>query len=333
MSLAYVPGARIVLGATGDQEIMRLVVDPTVGAGVAAPIATFGIRSNGALYTKTGAAATAWTLVGSGGGGAINELWGPRITPHAADDEFDQNAVDASWSQTGFGGALNFGARPTPYVTPADNRASWENLRDPDNTTDPSQNSWMRIQPGAGPAGLWKRIDSAAFGGAVPADLLVWARFRFSWWNAQAIGAADSDIGMSLFQDTGAGFSFATHATINLNNTQEGVVTPAIKPLFWARDGGVITTLSEGTQQNNTVTNRADYAFYSGYVALQKIGVNIVRAWLIDDGGNLFMGTFNSAAVANINAIALWCRGNGSAMGIPIFDIDFIRFYQGIWLP
>lgn len=309
--------------------------DPSVAPGVAAPIGSLlPRRGTTELWQKFGAADTDWQLFTSGGGGLINELWGPRTAPHAADDEFDTNALGASWSQTGMGGALNFAARPAPYVTPADNRASWENLRDPDNTTDLTQNSWLRIQPGNGPAGIWKRLDTAAFGGAVPADLLAWARFRFSWWNGQGVGAGDADIGLSFFNEGGGGFSFALHATINLNNTQEGVVVPAMKPLFWARDGGVITTMSEGTRQNNAATNQSDYAFYSGYVALQKIGANIVRAWIIDDGGNLFMGTFNNAAVANINAVAIWCRGNGSAMGIPIFDIDFIRFYQGSdWIP
>lgn len=338
MADVYAPGGTLILGGIGGRQIKTTTpsVDPTVGAGVAAPIGSLYLRDTGTastqLYTKTGAGNTAWSTVG-GGGGLVNELWGARVVPHVADDEFAANAVDASWSQTGFGGALNFAARPTPYVNPADNRASWENLRDPDNTTDPSQNSWLRIQPGNGPAGLWKRIDTAAFGGAVPADLLIWARLRFSWWNATAVGAAGNDIGISLFQESGGGFSFALHATLNLCNTQEGVVTPAIKPLFWARDGGAITNISEGTQQNNAVNNQADYAFFSGYVALQKVGATIVRAWLIDDGGNLFMGTWNDASVGSINAIAIWCRGNGSAMGVPLFDADFIRFYQGIWLP
>ena len=309
--------------------------DPTVAPGVAASISSLLPRlGTTELWQKFGAADTDWQLFTAGGGGAvINELWGPRVTPHAADDEFDTNALGASWSQGGFGGALNFAARPTPYVVPADNRASWENLRDPDNTTDPTQNSWLRIQPGAGPAGVWKRIDSAAFGGAVPADLLIWARFRFSWWNATGVAAADCDIGLSLFAEGGGGFGFGTHATINLNNTQEGAVASVIKPLFWTRDGGSIVSISEGTRQNTTTTNRSGYAFYSGYVALQKVGANIVRAWLLDDGGNLFMGTFNNASVANHDAVAIWCRGNGSAMGVPIFDIDFIRFYEGIWLP
>lgn len=270
-----------------------------------------------------------------GGGGPINELWGSRTAPHAADDEFDTNALDSSWSQTGFGAALNFGVRPAPYVSPADNRASWENLRDPDNTTDPTQNSWMRIQPGNGPAGLWKRIDTADFGGAVPANLLVWARFRFAWRNAQGVAAADNDIGLSFFQESGAGFSFAVHATINLNNTQEGAVGNVIKPLFWGRNGAVIANNSEGARMNNSANNRSDYAFYSGYVGLQKVGPQNYHAWVLDDGGRLYMGEYVNAGLVNINAVALWCRGNSTGgMGVPIFDIDFIRFYQGSnWIP
>jgi hypothetical protein len=338
---SHCPDGMIVLGNLGGRVVMTSYpsVDPTVAPGVDAPVGSLYLRDTGTaatqLYTKIGAATTDWAALGGGsGGGVVNELWGPRTAPHPADDEFDQNALDASWLQTGFGGVLNFGTRPAPYVNPGDNPASWENLRDPDNTTDPTQNSWLRIQPGNGPAGLWKRIDSADFGGAVPSDLLCWARFRFAWRNATGVGAADNDCGISFFEESGAGFSFAVHATINLNNTQEGAVGNVIKPLFWGRNGGVITPLTEGTRQNNAVDNRSDYAFYSGYVGLQKNGADTYMAWILDDGGRLFMGAYNDAGLAGINAVALWCRGNGSAMGVPLFDFDFIRFYEGVdWIP
>lgn len=308
--------------------------DPTVAPGVAAPVGSLLPRAGTTeLWQKFGAADTDWQLFTSGGGGVINELWGPRTNPHPGDDEFDTNALDGSWSQTGFGGALKFAARPAPYVSPADNRASWENLRDPDNTTDPSQNSWLRIQPGNGPAGIWKRIDSADFGGATPTNLLAWARFRFAWANAMGVSAANSDIGLSFFEESGAGWSFAVHATINLCNTQEGAVANVIKPLFWGRNGATITSVSEGTRQNAAATNRSDYAFYSGYLGLQKVGDNY-RAWVLDDGGRLYMGEYVSAGLTGINAVAMWCRGTASAMGVPLFDIDFIRFYQGNdWIP
>ena len=268
--------------------------------------------------------------------GTVNELWGPRVTPHAADDEFNTNTLNAAWSQTGFT-ALDFTTRPAPYVNPvATNRASWENLRDPDNSSAAAlaQNTWLRTQPAAGLGGIWKRIDSAAFGGAVPAALLAWARFRFSWRNASAPAAADSDIGLSFFEDTGAGFSFAKHATVNLNNTQEGAVANVIKPLFWGRNGASAVNNGEGTRQNNSSNNRSDYAFYSGYVALQKLNATDYAAWVIDDGGRLYMGTYTNAGLAGINAVAIWFRANNGAGGACIFDVDYIRFYQGSdWIP
>jgi hypothetical protein len=336
----YSPDGIVHLGNIGARVVMTTnpSVDPTAGAGVDAPIGSLYLRDTGTattqLYTKIGAAQTAWAALGTGGGGVVNELWGPRTAPHPADDEFDQNALGASWAQTGFGGALDFGTRPAPYVNPVINRASWENLRDPDNATDPSQNSWLRIQPGAGPAGIWKRLDTADFGGAVPANLLAWTRFRFAWRNATGVGAADNDIGLSFFEESGAGFSFAVHATINLNNTQEGAVANVIKPLFWGRNGAVIAPLTEGTRQNDAATNRSNYAFYSGYVAIQKIGATNYHGWVLDDGGRLYMGEYANAGLAGINAVAIWCRGNGSVMGIPLFDTDFIRFYEGSdWIP
>lgn len=311
--------------------------DPSVPPGIAAPIGSLLPRlGTTELWQKFGAADTDWQLFSPGGGGSvINELWGPRTAPHPADDEFDHNDTSLpGWSQTGFGGALSFATRPAPYVSPANNRASFENLRDPDNTTDPTQNSWLRIQPGAGPAGIWKRIDTAAFGGATPTNLLAWARFRFAWANAVGVGAANSDIGLSFFQEGGAGWSFAVHATMNLCNTQEGAVANVIKPLFWGRNGAAITANSEGVRQNEAVTNRSAYSFYSGYLGLQKDGTTY-RAWVLDDGGRLFMGSYAPGGLAGIDAVAIWCRGNAAGgMGIPIFDIDFIRFYQGLdWIP
>lgn len=308
--------------------------DPTVAPGVAAPVGSLLPRAGTTeLWQKFGAADTDWQLFTSGGGGVINELWGPRTNPHPADDEFDTNDTALTgWTQTGLGGAVSFATRPAPYAAPVTNLASFENLRDPDNTTDPTQNSWLRIQPGAD-AVLWKRIDSADFGGATPANLLAWTRFRFAWVNAAGVGAGSGDIGLSFFEESGGGFSFAVHATINLCNTQEGAVANVIKPLFWGRDGGAITSISEGTRQNAAATNRSDYAFYSGYLGLQKVGDNY-RAWVLDDGGRLYMGEYVSAGLTGINAVAMWCRGTASAMGVPLFDIDFIRFYQGNdWIP
>ena len=265
-----------------------------------------------------------------------NELWGPRITPHAADDEFTSNSLSASWLQTGFT-ALDFATRPAPYVNPVlTNRASFENLRDPDNLSAAAlvQNTWLRTQPAAGLGGIWQRIDSAAFGGSVPLELLAWTRFRFSWRNATAVPGADCDIGLSFFQDTGAGFSFATHATINLNNTQEGAVANVIKPLFWGRNGAVVSINSEGTRQNDAATNQSNYAFYSGYLALHKLSATQYAAWVLDDGGRLYMSLYNNAGLANINAVAIWFRANNGIGGAAMFDIDFIRFYQGSnWLP
>lgn len=259
----------------------------------------------------------------------INEIWAPRITAHPADDEFTSGAIGAQWSQTGFT-AMNFGTRPNPYSNPVVNAASWENGRDPSNA---SQTTWLSIQPGAGLAGIWMRLDSALFGGAVPANLLAWARYRFAWRNASGVASGDADCGLSMFAESGAGFSFAQHSTINLNNTQEGAVASVIKPLFWGRSsGGVITNVSEGTRMNNSANNRSDYAFYSGYIGLQKIGTNY-HGWLIDDGGNLYMGAH--AQGAGTNAVALWFRTASTGNpGVMIMQVDFVRFYEGAdWIP
>lgn len=307
--------------------------DPSVGPGIAAPIGSLLPRlGTTELWQKFGAADTDWQLFTSGGGGGVvNELWGPRTNPNAEDDEFDHNDTALpGWSQTGFT-ALDFATRPAPYVAAVTNRASFENLRDPDNTTDPTQNSWLRIQPGGGLAGLWKSID---FGSGVPTNLFAWTRMRFAWTNATSPTSGGVDIGMSFFEDTGAGFSFAVHATMNLSNTQEGAVGSVVKPLFWGRNGGTITSVSEGTRQNATTSNRSDYAFYSGYIGLQKAG-NVYYGWVFDDGGRLCMGSYTDAGLVGIDSFAIWCRANSlTTQLVPLFDIDFVRFYEGVdWIP
>lgn len=61
----------LILGATGAPGIYSGAFDPTV-AGQAAAIASLFLRTDtGQLYTKTGVGDTAWTLAGSGSGGAL----------------------------------------------------------------------------------------------------------------------------------------------------------------------------------------------------------------------------------------------------------------------
>lgn len=69
-------------------------------------------------------------------------------------------------------------------------------------------------------------------------------------------------------------------------------------------------------------------------MALQKLNSTDYAAWIIDDGGRLYMGTYTNAGLAGINAVAIWFRCNNGAGGATMFDIDYIRFYQGLdWLP
>ena len=281
------------------------------------------------------------------GGSVVNDPWGPRVTAHAADDEFTGNTLAAVWQQTGAGAAISFATRPQPFSDPgAANWGSFENRRDPDNTTDITENSWLRIQVGsaAGLSVIYQPIDSAAFGGAVPNTLLAWARVSFGWRNAATPPAGDGEIGISFFQrdfsGPGTGFSFADHATISLNQTTDG--TPnQIKPLFWGRNGGVgvLTVASEGAGQNDAADENIA-GFMSGYIGLQRRvigGVHTYDAWVIDDGGRLYMGELAANDVAAAaDTVAIYCMNSvGNPAGAMIFDVDFIRFYQGstLWVP
>lgn len=261
----------------------------------------------------------------------INDLWGPRVNPHPADDEFDTNALAAKWSQTGYSGNLNFGTRPAPYAAPGVNAASWENLRGPDNTTDPSQNSWLRCQPGLGFAGAFQSLTSPEFGGAVPADVFVWARFRYGYRNGFGISPGDYDCGITFFEDTGAGINYATHVTMSLSNTSEG--TAGLKPVLSCNPGSGETVVSEGGLQNDVANQLV--SMHTGVIGVQKTG-NDYHAWLINDSGRAYFDATSSVGYAGINAVGFYFNtvsGGAANGGIPIFDIDWMRFYEGIWVP
>jgi hypothetical protein len=53
----------IVAAEVNDVEVLAGSADPSAGAGVAAAIPALYLRSTGALYSKTGAGDTAWTLL------------------------------------------------------------------------------------------------------------------------------------------------------------------------------------------------------------------------------------------------------------------------------
>lgn len=53
----------------GAVELLQGAADPSAGAGVAAPIGSTYYRTTGQQWIKTGAGNTAWSLLGSGGGG------------------------------------------------------------------------------------------------------------------------------------------------------------------------------------------------------------------------------------------------------------------------
>lgn len=324
----------LILGATGAPGIYTGAFDPS-SVGQAAAIASLFLRTDtGTAYTKTGAADTDWTAVGAGGSTMINDPWGMPENPHAANDEFEGPTLDPSWSQTGFSSALNFGTRPNAYATPGVNAASFENRRGPDNS---GNNSWLRIQPAASRAGIWKSTD---FGAGVPTNLLAWSRIDFGYRSGVTAGTGD-DVALWFFEDTGAGFSASNYAAIFLSNSTLTGGTNERHALFVVRNtlDGVTTVVREFAPMQSGASSLGLYAPFSGYVALQKVGTTYY-AWLIDDGGRVFMGEATSRAVGGpgptaTNAVALTCQvAGGGVPGIMYYDFDFIRFYEGAdWVP
>lgn len=56
----------------GLVELRTGAADPTAGGGVAAPIGSLYLRTNGTVWIKTGAAAIAWSLISSGNAQAFS---------------------------------------------------------------------------------------------------------------------------------------------------------------------------------------------------------------------------------------------------------------------
>lgn len=312
--------------STSEPAEYKGTADPPVDGQAAALASTYRKTDTGQIYIKTGATDTDWTLISTGSSGTvINDLWGPRASPHAQDDEFTGPTLDAGWDQTGFAGALDFGTRPDFYANPVVNAASFESRVNPDQT----DASWLRIQPGASQCGIWKPLD---FGSGVPTNLLVWCRMIFGWRNQFGVANGDMNAGLSLFAQSGGAYSESQTVQINMNNTSEATANQ-VKAIFWDRDsGGTHHNLSYGDRMNLATSNRVAYSFWSGYFGIQKIG-DLYYGWILDDGGRLYMG--ESSPGAGIDGVGLWCQSaNSSNPGIMVCDFDFIRFYEGAdWLP
>ncbi len=79
-------------------------VDPTTGPGVAAPLNVFGIRTDSlAIYYKSGAADTAWSMVGDGGSGGASS---PVATGVQLQDFINDAGVDFVILQNNSGNAF-----------------------------------------------------------------------------------------------------------------------------------------------------------------------------------------------------------------------------------
>jgi len=95
---AHSPDGILVLGSVGGRQVMTTTppVDPTVGAGVVAPVGSLYLRDNGLIYTKIGAVNTAWSALSSGS----ILVWGNNSIAAAADTRFLYMGRDSSTAPT-----------------------------------------------------------------------------------------------------------------------------------------------------------------------------------------------------------------------------------------
>lgn len=131
----------------GDAVMLSGTADPTAGAGVTAPEGSLYLRDDGAgtgiLYFKEGAADTAWSEVGSGGGGGNvdSNAWAEPPSANAWNSEFEdgtldgwariENATEGSWS---------------PSASAIDVEADFP-AGDPRESISSFRRSWLQIQP------------------------------------------------------------------------------------------------------------------------------------------------------------------------------------------
>lgn len=253
-------------------------------------------------------------------------LWEIPPAPNALDDEFEDDPLDAAWGSAGFGQALDFGNAPDPYAAPTSSFAATAQSR-----SGLGAGSWLKFQveAGVGSSGIHKPL------GALPANQLVWGRFFCSWRNATAPTILDGRIEMSLFETGQMGSAIPLNGTniALLDNDRNGA---EISAGMWSRVAGTGFVDQGWLANRNQATSNEARAGLSGYLAIQKLGLDY-HGWIStgESGSWVYMGSVNNASGSDWDSIAIWGRNElDTNPGALIVGCDFIRVVNSaVFLP
>jgi len=238
-----------------------------------------------------------------------SELWAPPETPHAADDEFDSDTLDAAWSchnlTDGVAGSFSVGTVDAYDTTFNSGNAVRVN---PNPVT---RRSWLLMQP---PNLATKRF-AIYKPHTFPTNLLVVARMRFS----KRLGAIaeDGNVGIAFWTANGGVPEEASSFELYVNEPEANECEAEYR---YYTAGGVASGIT-------VTTNVSNEGQALEYLALHKIGTTY-HAWVGTAGGNwIYMTAFTEAFAIDLVGIIV---GNNEAAspGVKVHGIDFIRFYE-----
>lgn len=221
------------------------------------------------------------------------ELWEVPDTPHALDDEFENQTIDPSWDSQ----------YAIDYATPIDPYASLQqkvNLH----TTHPS---WMMTQGSV--------LFSKDYPGGLPTNCLIWARMRWNRDLSEANG--ESEIALWFGASSGGLYDNANQIGVYISEWYAGEYAEG-----YQRNGASFPRWGP-----NTVSMQNEGTAIE-YVAVHKIG-STFHGWVMGNGGNRFyLGSSTFAGGGTLDRVGFTMSGAGSTPGSLCAGIDFFRVQE-----
>lgn len=233
-------------------------------------------------------------------------MWSAPETPHADDDEFDGDALNAAWTDVWAISTNASGSFNQNQIDVYDSSFSSGVVIRVDHNQEHSR-SWLRIQPPS--------TDFFAFLKPITlaTNCLVWSRLRFMN-RISSITNNDSTVGIVLGASTAGHLDKTNYVALFLNESDAGTV----QGQFDQYELGVYTGI--GNTTNVTAEGQA-----LEYVAIHKVGTTYY-GWIGTPSNWVYIGsttlTFTVAWVGILSA---------NATNLPILSrvsTDFIRFIE-----
>jgi len=231
-----------------------------------------------------------------------SNLWFPPASPHAYNDEFDSDTLDASWSGWSF--TLASAISLVTGVDVYDGSYTGNNLRYALNQS--TRRSWCLLQAKPNTSELMYKTIT------VPTNLLIMARLKFNQYY-QTADATDRGVLIGMFKDSSGHPDANNYAMCQLNTTASGGV-------FQGRFA-VTTPIDNRTSDVDSQGQALEY------VAIHKIGTTY-HGWIGTSAGNwIYMGSGVEATA--LPHVAIYVSSSSTNKpGLGVVGVDFIRFYE-----